>query len=130
MRPKLQALFAVAILLFSHGFHVAALQGMAWARMYADYQQSLPPLQAIEHTIAGNELCNVCRLSIHLREKANDALDGFLNTPQPILVGPAETGSLLTAPLPSYHAFTIPLSRIPFHTVSPIVPPPPKSLVS
>lgn len=129
MRSKLQALVVAASLLLSLGFHVAAIQGVAWARMYTDYQQRLSPIDALEQTLSGVELCGICQLSIELRDQADEALNSFYTTPSILLLAPTQEANLVAAPKASYHFLSIPHSRIPQATIREIEPPPPKSRI-
>lgn len=115
--------------MLSTGFHIAAIQGVAWANMYADYQQSLSPIEAIERTLSGEEPCNLCKMSFELREEADEAPDSILSLCGIALLPPNQETILLNPPQAAFHFHLIPHSRIPQALIREIEPPPPKSRI-
>ncbi|MDQ8200280.1 hypothetical protein QEH56_19105 [Pelagicoccus enzymogenes] len=127
MLHKLQILAAAACLLLSTRFHIAAIQGVAWASMYAGYQQSLSPIEAIERTFSGDAPCDLCIVSIEIREEAEESPDRILSFSSVVLLPPTQKTIFVAPPQSTFHRRLIPLSRIPQALIREIEPPPPKS---
>ncbi len=121
---------ALLAVLLTNGLHIAALQGVAWIRMYADNQKTLSPLEAIEQTLSGNELCSVCQLSLNLRDLAEDAAADFYSAPSIPLILALDADIVSASRQSGRLSYTIPLSRIPEKTILDIEPPPPKASIS
>lgn len=85
------ALFCLATVLLSSGFHTVALQGYAWLKMYNAYQQSLPACQALELTFAGDELCGICVISQDTLDDLSDSLELSLGEQKPLVSLPTDT---------------------------------------
>jgi hypothetical protein len=86
------ALFCLATVLLSSGFHTVALQGYAWLKMYDAYHQSLPASQALELTFSGDELCGICVISQDTLDDLSESLELSLGEQKPLV-------SLSTEPL-------------------------------
>lgn len=76
------ALLSIAIV---NGFHVVALQGLAYARMFSEYQQTMSVEDAFSLTFSGREVCGICVAVDNIRSGMDAALSDFANTAnQPI----------------------------------------------
>lgn len=73
------AAFMLFAVVWMNGFQVVALQGVAWARMFSEYNELMSPSEALEFTVSGRELCGVCLLADDIREEMNDSFDDFDN---------------------------------------------------
>lgn len=80
MYPKFKstlALLAMLSIALSNGFHVVALQGVAWVKMYSEYSEILSSSDALELTFSGQEICGICIAAEEVRGNMDKMLNDF-----------------------------------------------------
>lgn len=80
MRLNCKSILALIVLFnigFSNGFHVVALQGVAWVKMYTEYNEVLSAKDALDITLSGKEICGICQTAEEIRSGMDDTLEDF-----------------------------------------------------
>jgi hypothetical protein len=121
MLSRIGHLLLIVALLGATGGHWAALQSVAWARMFADNARVAPFSEALEKTFDGKHLCPLCKQIARGRqgERKSDAqleikkLEFLGQSDAFVIVSPKEFYLLNDSP-----------AKMPLVTKSPPVPPP------
>jgi hypothetical protein len=114
-------LLLIVALLGATGGHWAALQSVAWARMFADNARVAPLSEALEKTFDGKHLCPLCKQIAKGRqgERKSDAqleikkLEFLRQSAEFVIISPAQFYVMQDRPV-----------AVPSLTKSPPVPPP------
>jgi hypothetical protein len=99
MRDWLQrglAMMALAGVLVASNVHVAAVQGVAWVRMYEQYRVGYAPVMALEAALSGQAPCHLCKF-VQKAEKTQQKFNAMLAWTAKVLL-PAEAGGPRMAP--------------------------------
>lgn len=71
------AIAALFSLVLANGFHVAALQGLGYVRMFDELRQFMPAEEAFDLTFSGTEICGICLAVDEIQAELQDDLNDF-----------------------------------------------------
>lgn len=125
------ALTAIASVALTIGAHILALQGVAYVRMFSEYQKTMSAEEAFELTFSGKEICGICVAVDQIQADMDQTLQDFSQQNSPVILLFAtstqplsirQTGKHLKwAAMPDNH---------PNETVHPTASPPPRIVVA
>ncbi|MEM9160631.1 MAG: hypothetical protein AAGB46_16405 [Verrucomicrobiota bacterium] len=127
---RLMAITALLSLAFSSGLHVIVLQGIAWTRMYAEYQKIMPAAQAVELTFSGRELCGICMTADEIQAEMEETIASYHSIPSFLLAPIPLSDSPINFPRPQRDERITERSTCPLFAKARPESPPPKLLVA
>jgi len=102
MRRQFSLVLTLAAWLLATGGHWDLVQTFGWGRMIVTYSHSMPLLQAVEKTFAGDTLCGVCEVvqGAKQQQDANDAKVPGTKAPEKIFLVSAPGALVFASPAP------------------------------
>jgi len=121
------ALAAIASVALTIGAHILALQGVAYVRMFSEYQKTMSAEEAFELTFSGKEICGICVAVDQIQVDLDQTLQDFSQQYSPVILLLAPfTQSLSIGQTGKHVKWAATLAKDPDETVHPTATPPPR----
>src|SRR5690606_25167344 len=108
----------------------AALQGAAWARMYATFSQAMPKAEAIDLTFSGIEPCDICVAVDDMQAETDPSVANVLRIGLTPLILPDASEVSVKAPPPLRSRHMPDRARALAGIAAPVETPPPRNPVA
>ena len=100
---RLTHLIVLAAFLFSCGGQWYLFQGIAWAKMIADYSQFVPMSQAIQMTFSGQYPCPICKAIAEKKAQSDKEQMLTLDKAQKKFFSPAFVSMTIPVPVSFFY---------------------------
>lgn len=133
MSTLIQKVLAVAALVSiagTTGTHLIALQGIAYIRMFSEYQATMPANEALELTFSGKEICGICAAVDDIQTNGDQPLSDIAQQYTQLILFATPSECISLHPVEKRAKRPVTFTKHPDETVLALATPPPRSVVA